>query len=55
MELNAFYEFSVIGQTLPILENAVMSHLHTNERIVRNIVDAAMGRVTTYLFPGRGF
>ena len=32
-----------------------MSHLHTNERIVRNIVDAAMGRVTTSLFPVEDF
>ena len=44
-----------MGQTLPILENIVTSLLDTNERIIRNIMDAAMGRVTTSLFPVEDF
>lgn len=54
-KLDSLYEFSVMEQALSALENVVSSLLHTNHRITRNIVDAAMGRVTTSLFPEKDF
>ena len=50
-KLNSFYDFLVLGQALPALENAVNSLLHTNQQIITNVVDAAHGRVTPSLFP----
>ena len=54
-KLNSAYEYSVIGHALSALESVVTSLLDTNHRITRNIVDAAMGRVTTSLFPEKDF
>ena len=48
--LNSFYDFLVVDQALPALENAVNSLLHTNQQIITNVVDAAHGRVTPSLF-----
>ena len=49
------HHYAVIGEALSALENAAASLLHTNERIVSNIVDAARGRVTSSLFPVKDF
>ncbi len=40
------YAMEVIGQALLALENAVNSLLRTNALVIRNVVDAACGRVT---------
>ena len=34
-KLDSLYEFSVMGQTLPILENVVTYLLHTNRRMIK--------------------
>ena len=45
------YAYGLMGQELTIIENTVASLLHTNDQIIRNVVDAARGRVTSSLFP----
>ena len=54
-QLNALYEFTIVGNALSALESVVTTLLDTNHRITQNIVDAAMGRVTTSLFPEKDF
>ena len=54
-KLNSVYEYNVLGHALSALESVVMSLVDTNHKITRNIVDAAMGRVTTSLFPEKDF
>ncbi len=49
--LKKLYAMAVIGQALLPLENAVNSLLSTNALVIRNVVDAARGRVTDSLFP----
>ena len=53
--LDAMDERSVVSHSLAVVENLVTSLLDTNQKITRNIVDAAMGRVTTSLFPIKDF
>ena len=53
--LDSFYDFLVLSQALPALENAVNSLLHANQQIITNVVDAAHGRVTPSLFPVKDF
>ncbi len=49
--LKNLYAMEVLGKALPALENAVNSLLRTNALVIRNVVDAARGRVTDSLFP----
>ncbi len=49
--LKNLYAMKVLGQALPALENAVNSLLRTNALVIRDVVDAARGRVTDSLFP----
>ena len=54
-KIGATYQYILIGHALSALENVVTTLLDTNHRITQNIVDAAMGRVTTSLFPEKDF
>lgn len=47
--------FAVIREALSALESTAASLLHTNEHLIRNVVDAARGRVTSSLFPVKDF
>lgn len=47
------YQMELVLQTLPALESAVNSILHTNALVIQNVVDADCGRVTSSLFPVR--
>jgi len=51
IRLEALNEFLLLDQTLHVLEASLNSVLATNEAIIRNMVDAASGRVTTSLLP----
>ena len=44
-----------VREAISTLEIAATSLLHTNERLIRNVVDAARGRVTSSLFPVKDF
>ena len=45
----------VVNQILPALENTVNFLLYANNVIMQNNVDAARGRATSSLFPGKDF
>ena len=53
--LDSLYDFMVLTQALPALENAVNSLVHTNQEVISNVVDAVHGRVTPTLFPVKDF
>ena len=53
--IDSLYHFMTLNQALPSLENTVNSLLHTNQRIINNVVDAAHGRVTPSLLPVKDF
>ena len=53
--MNSMYDFMLLSQALPALENTVNSVLHVNQIIVQNVVDAALGRVTPALLPVQDF
>ena len=44
-----------MNQALPALKNTINSLLHANNVIIQNLVDAAHGRVTSFLFPVKDF
>ena len=51
MRLDILNDFILLDQSLLVLETSLRSVVATNEGIIRNMVDAAYGRVTTSLFP----
>ena len=53
--VDSVYEFMVIHQALPALENSVNTIMHANQQIISNVVDAVHGRVTPTLFPAYDF
>ena len=53
--MNSMYDFLLLSQALPALENTVNSLLHVNQIIVQNVVDAALGQVTPTLLPVQDF
>ena len=54
-EEDTLYAFLTFNQALPTLEDAVNSLVNTNERIMKNVVDATHSRVTPTLFPVHDF
>lgn len=54
-DVQTAFAFVGFNQALPTLEDAVNSLVHTNARIMQNVVDAAQGRVTPTLFPVHDF
>ena len=49
--LNKLYAFNEVSLVLTALETSITSILHANELILRNIVDASRGKVTSSLLP----
>ena len=51
VKINELYAFHEVSLLLAALETSVMSIMHTNDLILRNVVDASHGRVTSALLP----
>ncbi len=45
-KLNELYAFQEVSLLLTALETSVSSIMHTNELVLRNVVDASRGKVT---------